>query len=411
MPCRRPRRLIRRPLLHLGAVLLPVTLAALGCRDAVSPVDPAPDLATAAATSPLTFTQISAGNAHSCGVTTGGLAYCWGLQAFGELGDGTQSTTHDAPVAVVGGLRFSQIRAAVTHTCGLTTDGLAYCWGQNDLGQLGDGSTPTHHFSPVPVAGGRKFIQIQVGFEHSCALTSAGVAFCWGMNASGQLGIGNQTGPQVCGGQPCAVRPVRVTGGHTFRQIRAAGQHSCGLDDARRFFCWGQNDLGQLGDGTRATRLLPTPVAGDRRFVQVSTQSYHTCGVTAAQVAFCWGLNQVGQLGDGTTTNRPRPTRVQGGLTFSGLSAGTSHTCGVTVKKQAYCWGSNEHGELGDGTTTDRHRPTAVQGGLFWDDVSAGWQPSCGLVPGGRAYCWGSLAVGDGTGQMRKTPTPVAAPI
>ena len=394
-----------------AAIALALLVVALGCRDnPESPTAPAePGLAIASLEAP-TFNQISAGNMHSCGVATAGLAYCWGVNSFGELGDGT-GATRNAPAPVAGGLHFVQVRAGTTHSCGLTTEGKAYCWGQNDLGQLGDGTTPTGHPAPVAVAGDRRFIQILVGFRHTCALTSSGVAFCWGENAHGQLGVGDSTGPQICGGVPCSIRPVRVADGHVFRQVRPGGEHTCGLDDQHRYFCWGNNVFGQIGDGTRTTRVKPVAVAGGLQFVQVSAGGMHTCGVTSAHLAYCWGRNATGQLGDGSTTRRVRPTKVGGGLAFGGVSAGTEHSCGVTTTKRAYCWGSNQFSQLGDGTSTDRHLPTEVKGGLFWDSILAGWQPTCGLVPSGKAYCWGGSGVGDGTGQQRSTPTAVAAPI
>lgn len=410
MHVRDPLPKSRRSTDRLAALTIALLVAALGCgEDAESPgASTGPDLAVVGAAPP--FSQISAGNVHSCGVATDGLAYCWGLNSFGELGDGT-AATRDAPVAVVGGHHFVQVRAGVSHTCGLTTDGLAYCWGQNDLGQLGDGKAPTGQGTPAAVAGGRRFTEILVGFRHTCAVTSAGVAFCWGENAHGQLGTGSNTGPQVCLGLACAIRPVRVAGEHVFRRIRPGGEHTCGLDVNHRYFCWGNNVFGQLGDGTRTTRLRPVPVVGGLTFVQVSAGGMHTCGVTSAHLAYCWGRNETGELGDGSATRRLRPIKVAGGLQFGGVSAGVGHSCGVTTGKRAYCWGSNQFAQLGDGTTTDRHVPTAVKGGLFWDAVIAGWQPTCGLVSAGKAYCWGQNGVGDGTGLQRATPTPVAAPM
>ena len=311
MPLRHPLLKARRSQYLVYALALMVLVAALGCReDATSPgASIGPDFAVVGTAPP--FSQISAGNVHSCGVAMDGRAYCWGLNSFGELGDGT-AATRDAPVAVSGGLRFVQVRAGTTHTCGLTTDSLAYCWGQNDLGQLGNGKAPTGNVTPVGVAGGRRFTQILVGFRHTCAVTSAGVAFCWGENAHGQLGTGSKTGPQVCLGVACAIRPVRVTGGHVFLRIRPGGEHTCGLDVNYRYLCWGNNVFGQLGDGTRTTRLKPVLVVGGLTFVQVSAGGMHTCGVTSAHLAYCWGRNETGQLGDGSTTRRLLPVKVAG---------------------------------------------------------------------------------------------------
>ena len=174
-------------------------------------------------------------------------------------------------MAVVGGLQFVQVHAGVTQLlCGLTTAGLAYCWGDNLYGQLGDGDlhhagTTLRSRSPGLASSRRS----GVGFRHSCGLTGAGVAFCWGENAHGELGIGTNTGPQDRNGVPCAVRPVRVAGGHVLRQIVPGGEHTCGLDSDHRYFCWGNNPFGGLGDGTRTTRLTPVRVSGGLLFSQV----------------------------------------------------------------------------------------------------------------------------------------------
>jgi alpha-tubulin suppressor-like RCC1 family protein len=396
-----------------GRVAPPVfalLIAAFGCGENAEPPSAPDSPALAATSSPPSFAQISAGNGHSCGVTKEAVAYCWGGNGLGNLGDGT-FTTRLAPAAVAGGLRFLEVRAGTSHTCGLTAGGQAYCWGDNSLGQLGDGTAPIGHQTPVEVAGGRRFTQIRVGFRHTCALTSSGAAFCWGENAHGQLGTGTSAGPEDSFGVACSIRPVRVAGGHVFRQIRPGGEHTCGLDEENRYFCWGNNLFGQLGDGTLTTRLKPVLVSGGLLFAQVSAGGMHTCGVTSQNHAWCWGRNATGQLGDGSTTRRRQPTEVAGGLRFSGVSAGVEHSCGVTTTKRAYCWGSNAFAQLGDGTTTERHVPKAVAGGLLWDVVLAGWQPTCGLNPVGTAFCWGAGGVGDGTNMQRATPTAVAAPM
>jgi alpha-tubulin suppressor-like RCC1 family protein len=396
----------------LAAVLL---VSVTGCDDqSPSPTAPeaTPELSATAA-APLSFRQVSPGNLHTCGVTTGSLAYCWGGNSFGNLGDGT-SVTRNAPVAVLGGLQFSEVRAGVTHTCGLTTEGRAYCWGENSVGQLGDGSAPTGHPRPVAVAGTRRFTQIRVGYRHTCALASSGVAFCWGENGGGQLGVGSLTGPQDCSGIPCSIRPVRVSGGLTFRQVRTGGEHTCGLAADRRAYCWGNNFFGQLGDGTVTRRLKPAPVAGARQFGVLSAGGMHSCAVTLDEVGYCWGRNVDGRVGDGSTTaRRLRPSAISGGLRFIAVNAGVEHTCGLTTGRLAYCWGSNLYAQLGDGTRITRPTPVAVAGGLSWTLVLGGWRHSCGITSTARAYCWGENGfgqVGDGTSTPRLTPVAVASP-
>ncbi len=389
-------------------------VAAYGCRQ---DVDPSTSLATepdvgAAVSAPLKFRQISASNGglSTCGVTTDDLGYCWGANNFGNLGDGTFQTRL-IPAAVVGGLRFKEVREGVTHTCGLTTDGRAYCWGENNNGQLGNGTDGAPSLTPVAVAGGRRFTQIRVGFRHSCALTAAGVAFCWGDNGVGQLGTGTTTGPEDCAGLSCSTRPVRVPGSFVWTEIRPGGEHTCGLTNTQRAYCWGNNGFGQVGDGSIDNRSKPVAVAGNHLFKQVSAGGVHTCAVATDDRAFCWGRNRDGRVGGGSTTPRRRkPVAVTGGLKFSGVTAGTEHTCGVTTGNVAYCWGLNIYSQLGDGTQVNRSVPTRVAGGLRWDVVLAGWRHSCGIVVStGAAYCWGENGAGQlGNGTTVNHPTPIA---
>jgi alpha-tubulin suppressor-like RCC1 family protein len=314
----------------------------------------------------LTFRQVSAGQLHTCGVTTGNVAYCWGGNSSGQLGDGTR-TDRLRPVRVAGGLLFRSVTAGGDgglfgdYTCGVTTTNVAYCWGENRFGQLGDGTT-TDRLRPVRVVGGLAFRQVSAGHNlHTCGVTAGNVAYCWGANQAGQLGNGTRTGPETCPHPfvedfACSTRPVRVAGGVAFRQVSAGGNHSCGVTTADRAFCWGANG-GALGDGTTALKLTPVPVAGGLTFREVSAGKGHTCGVTTTDAAWCWGLNSSGQLGDDTMADRLRPVRVAGGFAFRQVSAGISHTCGVTPSNVARCWGDNFYGGLGDGTRTLRTRP------------------------------------------------------
>jgi alpha-tubulin suppressor-like RCC1 family protein len=154
------------------------------------------------------FRQIDAGAGFSCGVTTSDKAFCWGSGRNGQIGDGKTFLRY-WPRAVAGGLSFSRVSTGYSHTCGETTDNRAYCWGLNSTGELGDGTT-TRRLTPVAVAGGRFFSQVSVGGSefsggsHTCAKTPGAVAYCWGSNGYGQLGDGTQTD---------RLTPVPVAGG------------------------------------------------------------------------------------------------------------------------------------------------------------------------------------------------------
>jgi alpha-tubulin suppressor-like RCC1 family protein len=400
------------PARRFSPILAMVLVAvALGCReDAESPVapdQPTPALAPTAA-QVLSFRQVSAGWYHTCAVTTDNRAYCWGLNRDGELGDGTTNNSL-TPVPVAGTVRFLQVSAGTFHACGVATDDRTYCWGFNGDGQLGDGTT-TNHLTPVAGAGGRHFHEVRAGYRHTCGVTMAKRAYCWGSNSVGQLGDGTTTN---------RLSPVAVTGGHHFRQVIAGNEYTCGATMAKRAYCWGLNAEGQLGDGTAGNaRRVPVAVAGGLRFRQViAGRGSHTCGVTIGGRAYCWGRNKYGQLGDGTEYRPLAPVAVVGELQFNWVAPGGEHTCGVTTGSLAYCWGWNyPFGTLGNGTTNQSWTPVAVAGGLHfgYGALSAGLVHTCGVTTGAGAYCWGGSPqgqLGDGTTSIRTTPVPIPVPV
>jgi alpha-tubulin suppressor-like RCC1 family protein len=214
----------------------------------------------------LSFRQISAGTVHTCGVTTGNRAYCWG--SGGHLGDGT-GTSRVRPVPVAGELSFRHVSAGTEHTCGVTTDERVYCWGENTSGQLGNGTqgeTGYPELSPVAVMGTLRFRGVSVGFHHTCGVTTTDRAYCWGSDKWGQIGDGAAS--VICtypgGTAPCRKKPTLVAGGYQWRQVDAGGGpgpaedqieihggRTCGVTTDGRAFCWGDGTLGQNGDGTR----------------------------------------------------------------------------------------------------------------------------------------------------------------
>ena len=360
----------------------------------------------------LTFTAVTVGVDHTCGVTISRAAYCWGDNFFGQLGDGTR-TRRTAPVLVAGALRFASVDAGSWHTCGLTTAGAAYCWGDNFFGQLGDGST-TNRVTPVGVLGGLSFTAISTGHLHTCAIAAGGAAYCWGDNDVDQLGDGTTIASRPS--------PASVAGGLQASAISTEWGHSCVVTTTAAAYCWGDNRFGQLGvgDGSPVPRTpLPVAVAGELSFRAVSAGDSHTCGVTIDNTAYCWGHN-TGQLGDGTTLSRTTPAPVAGGISFTTVEAGgridpqtqeIAYSCGVTTSQQAFCWGNDVSGRLGDGTAGDTSTPVPVVGGLRFVTVSPWFRHTCGLTPDGAAYCWGDNsngALGNGTMVSSSTPTQVA---
>lgn len=353
---------------------------------------------------------------HSCALDAAGAAWCWGVNDQGRLGDGT-TTARPTPVPVSGGIVFASITAGAFHTCGLDTAGHAWCWGGNGFGQVGDVTMRDERLEPVAVgapAGGSPltFSLVTAGWNHTCGLGSDGVAWCWGSNTSGQLG--NSTSTE-------ARRPTAVAGGLVFRTLSAEALHTCGVTSDGRAFCWGNNDEGQLGTGTMTATALPTAVAGPSGYAAIAAggtdgPNSHTCGATTSGATRCWGDNASGQLGDGTTTDRLLPA-LAGGPALARLAGGFRFTCGLTSAGAAHCWGLNTRGELGTGTTDDAHTPTAVVGpgggaALAFTSLSAGGAHACARTAAAQIYCWGDNAFGQlGVGNQGFQTTPTLVPL
>jgi alpha-tubulin suppressor-like RCC1 family protein len=357
---------------------------------------------------------VGLGDNHSCAIASGGAAYCWGYNTYGQLGTGWYSPSELEPRPVTGGHAFQVVDGGDYHSCGLTTDGAAYCWGYNYYGQLGTGSAYYVEHTPKQVIGDDTFKAVTAGGGFSCALTTAGEAYCWGLNGYGQLGNGSVS--------PNELIPMEVTGEHTFEMLTSGWYHTCGLKANGEAYCWGRNYRGQLGNGTRTTIwpwAIPEPVEVNvedgQTFTSLRAGQGHTCGITSDGETWCWGHNEWGQLGRGSFSDaEPSPWPINGDRGFVTLGV-AHHTCAVTATGEAWCWGYNQWGQLGDGTTTTtdpygKAAPVQVDNDEMFASVSAGWYHTCGVTMGGEAWCWGRNLygqLGDGTFDIR--PSPVLA--
>jgi alpha-tubulin suppressor-like RCC1 family protein len=351
------------------------------------------------------FAKLTTGFRHSCAVTPDGAAYCWGYNESGRLGDDTGGDRSAVPVPVAGAHAFRELSAGRKHTCGVTHGGNAYCWGQGGSGQLGDGTTG-YGSRPRPVGGGYIFSTISAGYLHTCGVTQAGRALCWGYNLFGQLGDGNWAFSRTT--------PVAVSSKLRFLAADAGRYHSCGLTLDGAAYCWGYNGDGQLGDTTAIPdSKLPARVLGVQSFASISPSETHTCGLASGGTAYCWGWNGDGRLGTGTTEPSAIPVQVAGDIEFASISSGYLHSCGVSTDGIGYCWGFNTDGQLGDGTQTSRTSPVRVAGGHRFVTLGAGGSHTCGLTAVGIAYCWGSNKygqLGDATLNPSSLPVRVAVP-
>jgi alpha-tubulin suppressor-like RCC1 family protein len=343
-----------------------------------------------------TWTAVSTGARHTCGISNSGTVYCWGLNDHGQLATG--DTVHRASPSLVG-TGYSAVAVGGYHSCALV-GGTAYCWGRNDLGQLGI-SSYTDAYGPTAVSGGLTFGSLSGGRYQTCGLAGF-TAYCWGNNFDGQNGDGTTNVSNA---------PVGVTGSISFTAISAGGYHTCGVQSSTgNSLCWGWNGFGQVGNATAMDGVSPVPVQGPPSTATLVTTGHeHTCGLMNSSV-YCWGWNSSGQLGDGTTTDHTNATWVSSFSDFLSVSGGSSHTCGLRPGNLIYCWGDNTHGQLGNGTTAPSYTPTAASGGS-WAAVSTGDDHTCAITTTGAAYCWGRNPdgrVGNGTGTDQYSPVPVS---
>ncbi len=390
-----------------GSYLLSVSVAKEGGQPLTASITGEAKVSTLIPTS----TSLVTGNDHTCGLTPETGAYCWGRNGWGELGVGEHGAgayrDEPAPVSIPEGSEFTALSAGEKFTCALNMEGRPYCWGRNDQGQLGSGNFWDIRNLPTLVEGGFRFTQLASGSYHSCGLTEGGTAYCWGGNDHGQLGDGTQDD---------RIPPGPVGGGLLFESLTAGGFHTCGITTSGLAYCWGANEYGTLGDGTLNPSLTPNGILPVAEFTSLTTGWYHTCGLSETGQVYCWGRNTHGQLGIGNKTDTATPTMLTGVPAFSSVDAGGGHTCGVTTDGTSYCWGRTTLGQVGNLRLSDETTPSEVHGEHGFQVLKAGPFHTCGLIADGTAFCWGDnsdwqLGIGDlgdeNYNVLKNSPVPV----
>jgi alpha-tubulin suppressor-like RCC1 family protein len=325
--------------------------------------------------------------------TNGASTFSFTVYVQAHVPTGTDYTAH-----------FTQVSGGQNHSCALTQAGKAYCWG-------GGQALP----SPVEMPAGVSFTSISAGSGHNCALGSDGRAWCWGSDAQGQLGNGttlteNQQSPLQ----------VEMPAGVSFTSISARHLHTCALDSDSRAWCWGWDGYAQLGNGHTLTDNQPSPsqvqMPAGVTFSRVEAAAVHTCALGSDDRAYCWGSDTNGQLGNGTalgSQSSPSPVEMPAGVSFSSIAPGIEHTCALGSDSRAYCWGSDSYGKLGDGTTLIGIRrspfPVEMPAGVTFSSISAALHHTCAMGSDTRAYCWGQDdygRLGNGTTLTTDQQTP-----
>ena len=360
---------------------------------------------------------LATGNSHTCAILENGSAMCWGLDNYGQLGDGGDATNLIKPtsfVSIDGGQTVAQIYARQLRTCIVLADNSASCWGFNEDGQAGDDSTNTYK-SPsgkVEFPQGKGVKSMGMGLKHTCAILEDDTLTCWGLDSHGALGNGvsdtsDKYTPQTIT-TPSDRKVVKVEPGET---------HTCILLDDGGVMCWGRDNVGQLGNGdTSDTIHAPSSnveLPEGRAATDLSVGNHHSCALLDNGSITCWGLNNYGQLGENTTTNRPIPVyaHLPTGSPAVSVSVGPHSSCAILENSSVYCWGHNHYGRLGIGVTGGIYQlPMFVEGATNVVDLSLDYDHTCALSENGSISCWGRSKYGPlgiGPSGDINTPQPV----
>jgi hypothetical protein len=340
----------------------------------------------------------------------------WGFGGAWQLGNGsTASSKQPVAAQLPAGIAITSVRAGCFHTLALTSAGQVLAWGANDDGQLGTG---TLRSSTTPVAvslpPATTVKAIRAGCLYSLALTTAGQVLAWGDNEFGELGTGSPLGTSR------VPVPLSLPPGTTVKSVSAGDEHGLALTTTGQVLAWGDNDFGQLGNGTRASSNVPVPVmlpAGTTVTGLAATQG-DSLALTSGGKVLAWGDNAFGQLGSGSAVrDSTTPVRVAlpTGTAVRSLYGGGTHVLALTSKGKLLAWGNNKSGQLGDGTTTGRRRPVTVKlpTGTVVKAITAGDSHSLALTGGGQVLAWGANAdgeLGNGTFTGSKVPVQVTLP-
>lgn len=368
-------------------------------------------------------TIVSTGNAssgvptaiHSVGLDTQGYAWSWGTNAVGQLGDGT-TIRKSSPVSVLGNRSFTSIYSAnVGRFIALDGSGYAWAWGDTQgVAFLGDGTT-TSKSSPVSVVGNKTFTKIATAGGTFLGLDENGYAWTWGLNFNGSAGTNSSASTSS---------PVSVVGGKKFTKVVgfAGAAAFLALDDSSYAWAWGGNGFGLLGDGTIANKSSPVSVLGGRQFVDIfiggtwASTPATTVAIDGNGALWAWGLNDSGNTGDGARISRSSPVSVLGLTNIVKLANGGGNWAALNSSGKVWTWGINNTGQLGDGTTSNRSSPVSIAGTYSDLITTTAGSSSVGfgivaLDISGNLWSWGGNTNGElGVNSIFNASSPVAGP-
>ncbi|TCS39780.1 RCC1 domain-containing protein [Reinekea marinisedimentorum] len=330
--------------------------------------------------------SVSINTSHACALMDDGTIQCWGSNNSGQLGNGSTEETSSSSVLVSGITNAIDVKVGGGFSCALLEDASVACWGSNDSGQLGNGSSVDYSATPVAVTGIDNATAISLGISHACALLEDKTAVCWGVNRFGQLGSNEA---------PEEATPVTVSGLADISMLSAGYQSSCAVLTDGTAKCWGYNHVGQLGDGTTASSSVPVTVTGITDASAISIGDRASCALIADGTVKCWGADWDGTLGDGVDeTESTVPVVVSGLTTATSISLAYRHACSVLEDGSAVCWGSNTDGELGNSSIAESFVPISVPELTDIESIVAGNNVTCARLNSGQINCWGDNSSG-----------------
>jgi alpha-tubulin suppressor-like RCC1 family protein len=358
-----------------------------------------------------TFSDLTIGTLHTCGLLTSGGVKCWGSNTYnwnplGGVGDGSiAGTSTSQPQTVLDTETYVKISAGWNTTCGITTSNKVKCWGEINRGFLGDPSSNIR-LTPDVSDLGELYQSVATGGAN-CGITTAGILKCWGGDYSTPYPTGDGT-------SIFRTSPVVIDRGRVYKAISSGGSHRCGIRSDDSLYCWGDNSKGQVGVGGSSVSL-PMKVDSGTKYLQVSAGSQYTCGITTGNVLKCWGDNTNYKLGDNTSTSRPNPIVIDSGTLYKKVDTGSGSWtggCGITIDDHIKCWGYNYYGAVGDGTTTTSRVPVPIMSSTIFTEISVGSDYACAITDAKALYCWGTGSdnrLGTGTTTQQNSPVLIAS--
>ena len=327
----------------------------------------------------------------TCGIDINHQLYCWGDNYYGQLDnyDGILKNSYGFPLTSDSIYNVKKICVGFANICGIDENSELLCWGANNFGQLGNYTTDNSYY-PVLITNGQnsRWESVGLGGYHTCGVDKDDDLWCWGGNDHGQLGDGTTVHSSY---------PLFITNSQniSWKSISLGVYHTCGIDKSDRLWCWGGNDYGQLGDGSNADSNYPVLITNGQNntWKSISLGAYYTCGIDENGKLWCWGSNNNGQLGDGTTINSSYPLLITNSQNskWESISVGYYHTCGIDENGKLWCWGKNNGGQLGNGTIVNSNYPLLIANSQnsLWKSVSLGSFHTCGIDDTNNLWCWG----------------------